>query len=354
MLKGSKYTCELLSPEGVLLADLSGIARDRSVVKSRNESDEIAWQLDLNELERYAASMGVDPTAMLVVGYTEVRIKRGNSYISGGQLTYVKPRVTATDAVVEIRASGFLSLFNQRYTDAVRTFTATEATDIAWTLIDESQNLTNGNYGITRGLVATVGTHDRTYRRTNLQDALKNLTKVQSAPFDMEFTPEKVFNTYASIGSERPEIIFEYPSNIVEFSVPNDATGLANQVIALGAGIGDEAVPVVVAEDLPSQLDYKLRQKVITTNGTDDSDGGVTDAASAELAAWSVPIEMPTITVDGNRPPFYTDYGIGDRVRIRISGYKLLDHINGMYRIEKSELRIDDNDNELVRLYVTV
>jgi hypothetical protein len=353
MLRGSKYSFELWSPDGNLLADISGQAADRQIKKSRNEADEIKWTLDLNTFEDYCRKANVHPTTLLNVGSTEVRIRRGESYVTGGQLIYAKPRVTKSGAVLDVRAMGFLNLFAFRYTDAERIFTAVPATDIAWNLIDESQSLPNGDYGVTRGLVASVGSHDRTYRRTNLKDALQALTRVQTAAFDMEFTHDKVFNTYAAMGSDRPDVVFEYPNNILDFENPKDATELANQVIALGAGIGDETVPVITANDPDAQIAYKLRQRVITTNGTDDSDGGVTDAAQAELSAWAWPFEVPVITVDGNIAPYYSDYGIGDRVRIKFNGYRLLEHINGMYRIEKTELSIDDNDNESVRIYTS-
>jgi hypothetical protein len=354
MLRGSKYTCELWSPDGLLLADLSGMAQDRRVIKSRNEADEIYWRLDLNDFETYCSHNNMDPATLLMPGYTEVRIRRGGEYISGGQLAYIRPRIRADERSIELRAWGFLALFGERYTGTLREFTATQATDIAWTLIDESQNLANGDFGITRGNVATVGTHDRTYRRTNLKDALQNLTKVQTNAFDFEFTHDKVFHTYDGIGSDRPDIIFEYPNNIIELMVPNDATDLANQVVALGAGLGDETVPVVTVDNLDAQIVYKLRQRVITTNGTDDSDNGVTDAANAALSAWALPFELPSIVVDGNKAPYFTDYGIGDRVRIRVNGYGLLEHINGMYRIEKTELNVDENDKETVRIYVGI
>lgn len=349
----SKYAIELVTSTGVLLADLTGRAQQRRLTMSRNEAEDISWVVDLNEFEHYCRLINVDPLNVLVNGSTEVRIKRLGKYLCGGQLIYFEPRIDSSSQTILIRATGFLNLFKDRYTSVLRQFTATQATTIARTLIDETQALANGSFGITIGTLATVGVHDRTYKRTNLKDALQALTKVQTAPFDFEFTYDKTFNTYAQLGSQRPEIIFEYPNNIKQISVPNDASGTANEIIALGSGFGIESQATATVDSAGSQATYKLRQKIITSNGTDNSDNGLTDAANAELATWAFPFELPDITVNGNVAPFITDYRIGDRVRIKINGYSMLNHVNNFYRIEKIELDVDEADNESIRLFVS-
>lgn len=350
----SKYSVELRSPAGLLLADLSGRASSRTITKIRNDADQIAWSLDLNEYERFCALNHVDPTTLIVNGQTEVRIRRRGTYIAGGKINYKNTSVDANKQTLDIKASGFLQLFNDRFTDAMRVFTATEATTIAWTAIAESQAKPNGDFGITQGLLATVGPHDETYQWTNIKTLLQDLTNLQTNPFDMEFTAEKVFNTYASIGSNRPDIIFEYPNNILSFQLPEDGTALGNEIIAFGSGNGADAGVTVIVDDLGAQETVQLRQMTITTNGTDDSQGGVTDAANAQLAASALPFEIPQIVVSGDVAPFITDYGIGDRVRVKLGGYGMSRHINGLYRIERFDLTVDDLDHEEVNLYLAV
>lgn len=351
----SKYSIELWTAGGQLLADLSGRAKNRQVVKSRNESDDIEWELDLNDFESYCRKTNQDPKSLLIVGQTEVRVKRKGTYIAGGQLDYFDPQVDAQSQVIQLKASGFLDLFKYRYTGTERIFTATEATTIASTLITESQTAeTYSDFGVTIGAMATVGNHDRTYQRTNLKDALQNLTKVQTNPFDFEFTADKVFKTYAAIGSNRPDVIFEYPGNIISFDAPVDGTQLANKVIALGAGFGDQAQAQDIEENTASQATYKVREKIITTSATDNTDNGLTDNAVAELAAWAFPFQIPSLVVNGNVAPFIGDYGIGDYIRVNLKNYALLSDIDGMYRLEKYTLNLDDDDNERITLEVSV
>lgn len=346
----SKYALELYSRSGLLLADLSGRAKNRRLIKSRNEADEIAWEVDLAEFEAYCRRIGVNPRSLLVNAQTEVKIRRGQSYLSAGQVVYFEPRITSEAQVMSIRATGFFNLLQRRYIP-YRDFAAIDGTDIAWSIIDETQAQPNGDFGFTRGTYDSVGLYNKTYVRENVKDALQELTKSETRPFDIEITHDKVVNMPATLGSNRPEIIFEFPGNIIELSLPSDATGLANQVIVFGAdsNTGDVVAP---EDDGDSQITYGLAQKLLSLS-TKDVDSTLADRAQAELSAWSTPAEIPSIVVDGNRAPFITDYNIGDRVRVKFGKYDSISHINGMYRIEKYELTINEEDEERVNLYLS-
>ncbi|ODR25326.1 hypothetical protein [Mycolicibacterium porcinum] len=361
----SKYSIEFWDKHGNQLADYSGRAYNRRIMKSRNQPDEIRFSLDLNEFEDYCERSKVDPQTILIAGSTEVRVRRLGTYLSGGQLVYCEPVIDANNQRIDCIAYGFLWLFNKRRTgespagQVLEVHTADYGTaksrkDLAWYLISASQALTNGDFGITRGLTGGSDTlYDKQYSLTNIKDALQAMTELETDPIDIEFTYDKVFNTYDQIGSDRPDIVFEWPGNILTFNAPDDATDVANEVRGMGEGSNDGTQEFRFAEDIPSQTDYQLRQETLQTNGTDDSDGGITDAAEAYKEAKSRPLRVPRFTVDGSRPPFVTDYQIGDRVTVKVNNHQLLAYINGTYRIEKWTLDIDDNDTEVVTPEVT-
>lgn len=319
---------------------------------SRNEAESISWTLDLNDFEAYCRQAKVDPNSLLVPNSTEVRIKRGKTYLCGGKVLYRRVRITPESQEIEVKATGFLNLFKKRYTAASRIFTATDASTIAWTLINESQAQgANWNFGVTVGTLATVGNHDRTYLDDEIKDSIQNLTKVQVAPFDFEFTYNKVFNTYAAIGSKRPELVFEYPGNIRSFDLPLDGTLTANRIRVLGSGSGTDGSARVTVDDTNSQINYKVLEDKLLESSTIDT-ATLTEQGNAELAAVATPFEVPTISVNGNLFPYVTDYHIGDYVSVKIGGYSLTS-VNALFRIEKIDLSIDENDNEDVRLYLS-
>lgn len=356
----SKYTIEFWDKHGNLLADYSGKAFDRRITLSRNQPDEIKFSLDLNDFEIHCEKAKVDPRQILIVGSTEVRIRRLGSYLSGGQLVYSEVVIDEKSQRIECLGFGFLWLFDKRYTgesnagQVLEVHTAENGnaktrSDLAWYLISASQALRNGNFGVTRGVAGGSSTKfDKQYSRTNIKNALQNMTELKTNPIDIEFTYDKVFNTYEQIGSNRPDIVFEWPHNILTLNVPDDATDLANEVMGIGSGAADGTQALEIAEDLVSQSDRELRQDVLQTNGTDNSDGGITDAAEARLDAKSRPMRVPKFTVDGNKAPYVTDYRIGDRVTVKVNNHPFVRDINGTYRIEKLTIAIDDNDTEIV------
>ncbi len=346
-----KYSIELWTPAGQMLADLSGGARSRRIILSRNEPDDITWDIDLAYFESYCRKSGISPLTALVPGQTEVRIKRGTDYLCGGQVSLVTPAVDSQSATLTIRANGFLSLFKDRVTGSTQTYTGWQGPAIAWDLINTSQSVANGSFGVTQGAVATTSTLSRTYQRQDIMSALQDLTTAQSASFDFEFTPTKVFNTYAAIGSQRPEVIFEYPGNIVSLQAPIDATAIANRIYMLGSGSGQLGNVQTEVDDTNSQLNYTVREKVVNESGVADVPT-LTDLGNAELSAWSFPFKIPTIVVDGNKAPFVTDYHIGDYVYLKVGQFQYLNDINALHRIEKIDLAIDDTDSEQVTLYL--
>lgn len=365
MAYSSKYSVEIWSNNGTLLADFAGRAMQRGFTKSRNQPEQIEFTLDLDEVEKYCRDLGIDIKNVFITRSTEVRVRRLGKYFVGGQIVYILPHITSQGNTLYIRADGFLKLFDKRYTGSSNAGLVSEVytdsagsslsrKDLAWSLINQSQSLTNGDFGITRGLTGGSTTiYDKTYARTKIMDALVALTQLQTDPIDIEFTHDKVFNTYDSIGSNRPDVVFEYPGSILDIAAPDDGTEIANEVIGIGAGAADGTQAVYIAEDIPSQTERQLQQEVLLTSGTDNSDNGITDAAEAELAAKKAPIKIPAIIVNGNVAPYITDYGIGDRVSIKVNNHPIMSDINGMYRIEKMKISVDDNDNEQVTLEVS-
>lgn len=353
MSKPSIWHFEFYTRDGDLLADLTGRANERSIEQSRNIACSVIAKFDLAEIEAYAAASKIDdPNSIIIPGSTEVRVRRGTKYLEGAQISYRRIIIKDT-AKVEIRASGFLSLFGDRFTDEERFFAATQATSIAATLITETQaGHVDNNFGVTIGTLATVGAHDKTFKAVRIDEAIKRSAELFD--FDFEFTHDKVFNTYAAIGSRRPDITFKYPGNILSIDSPLDATNIKNRVYVLGSGSGSGGGSNVKVQrdSAVSQTDYKVREERLNYSDVEDEDD-LANHGDVELDAWSVPFEIPTITVDGKVAPFVTDYGIGDYVKVECNVFGMLRGINGFFRVERRVIKLDKDDNETVTLYLS-
>jgi hypothetical protein len=349
----SIYSFQVFDSLGNKLADLNGRASGRQIIKSRNQPDEITWSMDLAELEAWCHESNVDVSSLLANAQNIVKVKRGNDYISGGQMLYWNARVDSSGASVSPRAIGWLGLLKDRYTS--QEFSAMDGIAIVKNLIDTTQSQPYGDFGITLGDTfdtLTVGLYNKSYVRDEILRAIQDLTESPTRGFDMEMNAHGQLDVYAQLGTDRNEIRFEYPGNILEFNVSNDATDIANQIYGIGSGNGPETQALYPQESIPSKVTHKLRERFLDRRSTDNEDGTLTDAVDAELISAAFPFEIPAITVDGSLEPSVTDYSVGDRVHIRIRNHDLLSHINGMYRIERMTINIDENDTEKVTLEV--
>jgi hypothetical protein len=344
-MRPSEWSIELWTPAGVQIADLGGRAKGRRIKESRNESDEINWVLDLNELKRYCRLINTTPGQLIQDGITEVRVKRGQNYMAGGTIVHTQKVRNAQQEVLNIRARGFFDLLADRYTSALRTFTNVERTTIPWTLINESQSQgTNWDFGIRQGVTApALGVYSRQYQNVRLKDAIQDLTKLQTA-FDVKFMADKTMNVYAALGSIRKDIVFEYPGNCKELTTDSDAAGLANMLYLLGSGIGQQSVLQLNLPDANAQIDYKVREKPLILSDILDS-GTLNDYGLSYLAAWARAFEIPKIRYDSRRGPAVSDYIVGDYTGVRETDDPDT-QISGLFRVESREIVIDDNDNE--------
>lgn len=344
----SIWSVELWTPDGKLLADLGGLADNRHIILSRNESEEITWRLDLNVFKAYARSIGTPYDRLIQDGITEVRIRRGQKYLCGGQIIWSQTSRSAGQDFFDLRARGFLDFWADRFTGPLVTYTGMDRAAIAWDLINQSQlQGPTWDFGVTLGLLPTIAPYSRQYQNVRIKDALQDLTKLQAA-FDFSFSPNKIFNMYPSIGSRRPDVIFQYPGNCTSLNVTNDATNIANQLYLLGSGIGDAGTLTLDAPDASSQLDYKVHEKPIILSDVLDS-GTLGDYAQAQLAAWSRPFSIPAVEYDGAVGPSITDFGIGDYVQV-LETDDPDTQVHGFYRVEMIDITIDENDKETIKV----
>lgn len=344
----SKYSFEIWTPSGLKLADFSGRATNRRVVITRNDTEDIQWRLDLNEVKRYARSIGTTWPLLIQKGISEVRVRRGAKYLCGGQVVYTNKDRSSAGDYLDVHARGFLDLFGDRYTDPSQIYTNVDRGAIAADLINHSQGQgANWNYGVTIGTTPTIGLYSKQYQNARIKDALQDLSRLQLG-IDFAFTPDKIFNIYSTIGTRRSDIVFRFPGNAKRLTSIGDATSIQNRLYLLGSGIGQSAAVQVTMDQLDSQLNYKVREKPDILSDVLDS-GNLQDYGNSRLAAWGNPFDIPGIEYDGGKAPFVTDYGIGDYVTVKETDDPDTE-INGFFRIEQIDLSLDELDTETIKL----
>lgn len=275
--------------------------------------------------------------------------------LSAGEIRYLDVDLGGDRTNLSIDVVGWLELFSQRVTGVSTSpstwyYSNTDAGSIAWGLINESQNETNGDFGITQGNIQTSVNRDRKeYDYDNIRDAIIALSEVENG-FDFEITPEKVFNVYyPKIGQSKPDVVFTFPGNIRSLSFGRDGGLMGNQIIAVGSGFGDDRTQQIV-DDTVLQSAYNLRQRVITRNNV-QTEATLLEHANEELRVRKSFLDIPVVELDGNIDPQFGSYDIGDEVEIDISEQlEIFSPVNGKFRIEEIRLTVDSNGQEIVKL----
>lgn len=351
-----RYAVELWSRGGVLLADVSPFVKNFRYAMQRNEAEDLSFEIDLNSYEELCASIGTNPTAILGAYQTDVKVQRlapdGTwSYLFGAHVGDAPTELGEIDSTIHVNASGYLNLLIDRYVSP-SPFVQVDAVEIAWQLIDETQTQTNGTLGMTQGAQqATTVPRDRAYEpRQNVKEAILNLSRLIDGSFDFRFTHDREFETYSMIGTDQSATLeFVYPQNIVEVRVPRIGRGaLYNKVYGLGSGFGADQLASTQGDNT-SQLNYGLHERITSFNSVSEQQE-LDENTLAHLDLHKGLLEIPQMTVSGEDFDL-SSYGIGDRITVRIEDHPYLATVNGVYRIERLEVAVDENEAELVKIY---
>lgn len=343
-----KYEFELWI-NGSQVGDITKLMQNRRFALTRNASEELSFDMSLTAFEDYCEELGAEPQAVLEAYVTDIRVKRNGSYYFGVHVVDMQYNLEEGGITVNVRATGFLDLFADRY--VTKTYTATERVAIALDLMAETQSGDSTNdFGVDPGAQQydTGLNSDREYVDQNVRDAIINLTNLSDGQFDFRFNYDRSFETFEQIGADRPDNKFTYPYNIKSGKVAHTATNLFNYIIGLGSGFGEEALRTVTADPV-SRGNYKTRQKIISFNSVTEQQT-LDENTYAYLQKVKDILELPTFNVSGAFANLDI-IGVGDRIPIEVLGHSALP-LNGNYRIEKLAVDLDQNDAESIAITV--
>jgi hypothetical protein len=249
---------------------------------------------------------------LVLLGLRDVYVYRNDDIVWGGRLRNVTGALSGGDDYVTLVASGFMVLLKKRL--AISPQTNTDAGEIIWNWIDESQDLPNGDLGITLGTIVPSKDRDRTYlENTTIYDEAVQLTEVKDG-IDIEVTQTKVFNAYYPQGTDKSSsVIFSWGKNIERLDFGFDFSDPVNQAIVLGGGFG-EAMVTVTRNDTALQTDYGLLQENIPYKNVEEL-ALLQDKGDKEIARRGLPRREYKLYQTPESDPVWTSLTVGDRIR---------------------------------------
>jgi len=320
-------------------------ARDRNVAIGLNQAGEASFTIDLNDDKALESN--------LKVGRSTLYIYRNGELYFSGIIMIVERILNESSQFAKVKALGWLFLLSRRFIgiDADDTHTSEDAGAIAWDLIDQTQNETNGDLSITQGTIQTSNAISITYTRQNILEAIEDLSA--QAGIEFEVSPNKIFNVFYPLrGSDKSStVILKYPGSIQTVRSVDDATTIVNNENGLGKGVGSQET-VAERDNVGSQSVFGLYQKIASYKSIDN----VTTLGN--MVEYDVELNRsPRLTLDlqihGNtESPSLSDYGLGDSVRVRITTTNY--NFSQVFRVFEIHVAIDQNDKESVRLIVAL
>ena len=316
-----------------------------------NKGKDASFSFSYDDLTAIATTYNTTYMTILGGGFREIWITKNNAKIYYGVITDIDEASDQASEQVSISVAsvGFFNVLDKRRTNNKRVFSATDAGQIAWTLISESQASDNpySDLGITAGTIVVSISRDRTYRFDNVKESITNLSNNNlSNGFDFEVDNQKQLQVYyPQKGSQRPEMVFD-EKNILNWTRHRPSVlSLTNKVYVIGEGINDDVlystrVSDPTYRDVFGTLEDVLSSKDVIESATLDATG------DRYLLDNQSPLETFTIS-HADDDPDITAYGIGDSVPLTIRKLGIV----GQYkRIIKRSVTSDSDELATVSL----
>jgi hypothetical protein len=282
-------------------------------------------------------------------GEREVYIRRDGELVWAGYLWSAEG--STNDMTVRLSCSGWSSMLDHRLIDADKLFTDEEQFDIAWELIDFTQNKTDGDLGFTRGPEPDSGV-DRTikyryWERRNIGEVIRELAEMNNG-FDFDITPNKVFHMYHPRRGVLQGTTLELDVNMNTIQQLRDASEVASEVHGIGGGEG-KATCIAVVSDATALADYGLRQTA-EEFGDIKHFNTMTQKTTRFLNQRKRSTRQPQVSlaVVGVAPEVGS-YSVGDKFPLLAdAGYF---NISGEFRIAAYEVHLDQSGVEVATLH---
>lgn len=277
----------------------------------------------------------------LIGGFREIRVKKNGVVRFRGILSEVNISKAQVDINISLTAKSWLAYFSKRF--ITKTYTNTDAGQIAWDLINTAQQETDGNIGITQGTIEATVNRNRTYKDDEIAKSIIHLAWPNILNgFDFEISNDKVFTVKQRLGVDKPYIVLD-ERNIESWQV-DFFTGLSltNKVISRGNGTGDTQPRVETTPDPTYTSKWYLLEEVRNDTGVEQTDT-LLDKANMYVEKHRSPWKSFTVKLKMTNVN-ESDFDIGDGVKVVIE-----DFVNGIYRIYRKQIRFS-NDTEDVNL----
>ena len=187
------------------------------------------------------------------------------------------------------------------------------------------------------------------YELQNVKDAMMELVEMEEDNFDFEFLPDRTLNIYARKGTDNLDLDITYPGNVYSMTINRSASNLANKVIGMGSGIGDERLQKEFSNNT-SRARYGTHEHMFTSNNTSLESELISKTVTA-LYDKKDPTNLPKIEIkDGSVNP--SNIQTGDVIALDVDGVDYIKTVTGEYRVSNIDLSVSEDGEEEMTITV--
>lgn len=304
------------------------------------ENGQVVWNLnnihtcslvvDMVYLRDYLVAQSSTLKTLFETGWLNFYLYKDNVLLFAGYIASVTYSVSGGRAQVRIDVKSWLGYFASRFYTG--DFSATDAGDIAWGLINAVNDIS-----ITKGTVTATKTRDRSYKNDEVAKSVIGLSYLNlDSGFDFDISNAKVFTAVPRLGSDFANIVFD-EADILSYSIPVGLVGtVINKGIIFGGGIGDSQVIRTYTLGAPYTTNwFTLEGKTQSVNVEDTT--VLDDAVTQLVELRKNPVRTIKLKVTNK---FVDDYNVGDGIKIKIPDLT----IDDILRVKKKTLNFGDED----------
>lgn len=315
----------------------------------------VQWSRKLSGVGQASASLRVVPAMRIddvmyatTPGKMGLYMLRDEQPMWGG-VVWKRTRNSA-DSTMALQCKTFESYFDRVFNKKTRYWSSYEQLSIAREVIDEAAR----QVLVTVDQSLSTRSRERTMFYYEFKSVGEELSQLAALEDGFDYNVQIRIGSdgsierhldfgYPQLGVPRDQtgFIFEYPGNIVNYSVDEDAEQGGNVVYAIGAGEGTEQLTAeaVVAQDLQEgwpRLELSRSYKSVVRLST------LGDHAQSDLARLKSPVTVFSMTVLADGDPALGSYTVGDWARFKIQDNWFPEMLDSKFRITGMTVSVGD------------
>jgi hypothetical protein len=308
------------------------------------------FKFSYKDVEKVADAYNTTVMFILTAGIRKISVLKDSSVIYLGVITdYILGKDDKGLLTIDVASVGLSTLIKKRRTGSLRNFTATDAGQIAWTLINESQlsDVPYSNLGITAGSITASVNRTKQYRFAEVLDSIYKMSADNLYDgFDFEIDNLSRFNVYyPKKGTNRVNIFID-KGNIKSWKFQKPLIlNLTNKVYVLGQGFDDALQWVLRTSAVPYRQAFGTLEATVNERESFTT-ADLNSAGDKYLSLNQSPLLDFQIQHKDDDPDILT-YDVGDSLRVTLDEVSIT---NEYKRVMARQITIDTQGQGIVTL----